>query len=365
MIRSITALEVIAILFGSTAGVGVLAAPRLTVEAGTTAGPLVAMGGILVALIGAVVLATLGMRFPEESIVTYAHRLIGKWPSRVVTVFIIGYFAILTALSAREFGKVAVTAVLPQTPVEVTTFVMIGLVAVAARNSMSTFSYIHLFYFPMIVAPVAFITVLSLKNANFLYLQPIRGTNSLISMGQGSLVITALLQGWFVLTIIIPAMRERHKAMKATLIGMVLSGGVYLFTVIAALAVFGPEEIRLLYWPTLELAKTTLLPGEVLERLDAIFISVWVIAVFTSMYSTYYLTLEAFRQLTKLRDLRMCSLPFSVVIFFVAMLPPNIVQLYRVIKIVGLYGLILTVGYPCVLWLIAWVGGIRGEETTR
>lgn len=364
MIRSVTVLELVAIIFGSTAGVGVLAAPRLAVEAGDTAGPLLALLSILLALFGTIVLTALGMRFPNESIVVYATRLIGRWPAHCLSICIIAYFATLTALSAREFGKIAVTAILPKTPVEVTTFVMIVLVAVAARNSVSTFSYIHLFYFPMIVAPVAFITILSLKNANLLYLQPVAGTQSLLAMASGSLIMAALLQGWFVLTIIIPAMRERHSAMKGTLIGVTLSGIVYLFTVMAALAVFGPGEIRLLYWPTLELAKTTLFPGEVLERLDGIFISVWVIAVFTSLYSSYYLTLEAFRQLLRLRDVRMCVLPFSAVVFFVAMLPPNIVQLYRVIKLVGQYGLILTIGYPCLLWIVARLRGIRDTGRT-
>ncbi|KPV43702.1 GerAB/ArcD/ProY family transporter [Alicyclobacillus ferrooxydans] len=365
MVRSITILEVVAILFGSMVGVGVLAAPRLAVEAGGTAGPLVSLMGVLVVFVGASVVAALGMRFPKESIISYAAHLIGKWPARLISICIVLYFATLTALAAREFGKVAVVTVLPKTPSEVTTFVMIALVAIASRNSMSTFAYIHLFYFPLIAAPIALISVLSLKNANLLYLQPLVGTGSLGSMTQGAFVIAALLQGGFVLTIVIPAMRRTQKAMKATWIGIALAAAVYLFTVIAALSVLGPREIASIYWPTLELAKTTMLPGEVLERLDAVFLSVWVIAVFTTTYSTYFLTLESVRQLTKLNDSRMLSLPFAVLVFFIAMLPPNIVQLYRVITVVGKYGLILTVGYPVILWLVAVFRRIRGVETTQ
>ncbi|MCF8563476.1 spore germination protein [Alicyclobacillus tolerans] len=364
MERSITMLELVAILFGSTAGVGVLAAPRLAVEAGGTAGPLVSLIGVVLVLLAAAVVTMLGLRFPDESIVTYAARIIGKWPGRLMSLFMIVYFAVLTALSAREFGKVAVTATLPKTPTDITTLVMIVLVAVAARNSLKTFSYIHLFYFPMIAAPIALIAILSLKNANLLYLQPLGGTKPWTSMGNGSLVIAALLQGGFVLTLAIPGLRRPSQAMKATIIGLALAGSVYLFTVVAALAVFGPEEIQLIYWPTLELAKTTLLPGEVLERLDAIFISVWVIAVFTSMYSTYYLTVESLRQLTGLADSRMWAFPIAAAVYFIAMLPPNIVELYRIITVVGKFGLILTVGYPFVLWIVAMVRGVRGPEMT-
>jgi spore germination protein len=365
MKRSITVLEVVAILFGSTVGVGVLAAPRLAVDAGGTGAPLVSLIGVLIAFAGAVLVTILGLRFPGESIAIYGKRVLGKWTAAIMSLVIAAYFAILTALSAREFGKISVVAVLQKTPTEITTLIMIVLVAIAARNSITTFSYIHLFYFPLIMAPVAIISILSLKNANFLYLQPIWSSEPLASMAVGSLTTAGLLQGGFILAIVLAAVRRPSKAMKATIIGMGLSGGVYVFTMIAALAVFGPQEIKLLYWPTLEMAKTTLLPGEVLERLDAIFISVWVIAVFTSIYSTFYITIEVVSQTFGLKDSRMLSLPFATGIFFIAMLPPNIVQLYRVITLAGQYGLILTFGYPLVLWVVALVRRVRGVELTE
>lgn len=363
--RSITVLEVVAILFGSTVGVGVLAAPRLAVDAGGTGAPLVSLIGVLIAMAGAVLVTILGMRFPGESIAIYGQRIIGKWPAGLMSVIVAGYFAVLTALSAREFGNVAVVAALQKTPTEATTLVMLVLVAISARNSIKTFSYIHLFYFPLAVAPVAIITILSLKNADYLYLQPVFGTESVASMLRGSATIAALLQGGFILTIILAAVRRPTKAMKATIIGMSLAGAVYVFTMMAALAVFGPGEMKLLNWPTLELAKTTMLPGEVLERLDAIFISVWVIAVFTSIYSTFYITIEAVRQVFGLHDSRLLSFPFAAAIFLIAMLPANIMQLYGLIMMAGQYGLLLTFGYPLVLWMVAVVRRVRGVELTE
>ncbi|MFX6540539.1 GerAB/ArcD/ProY family transporter, partial [Acinetobacter baumannii] len=93
--------------------------------------------------------------------------------------------------------------------------------------------------------------------------------------------LAALFQGFFIMTSVIPYMRRPEKAMIAGAFGMFLAGGIYVLTVVAVVAVFGPMETQNLLWPTLELAKTTALPANVLERLDAAFLSVWVTAVFT------------------------------------------------------------------------------------
>ncbi|WP_373230558.1 GerAB/ArcD/ProY family transporter [Cohnella sp.] len=68
-------------------------------------------------------------------------------------------------------------------------------------------------------------------------------------------------------------------------------------------------------WFTLELAKTISLPANILERLDAVFLAVWVTAVFTTFLSSYYLTIHYMNQYFNLRNHKIFSgiiLPFIV-----------------------------------------------------
>jgi spore germination protein len=130
--------------------------------------------------------------------------------------------------------------------------------------------------------------------------------------------------------------------------------------VVAAVAVFGAEEIKNLLWPTLELAKTTSLPANVLERLDAAFLAVWVTAVFTTLFSSYYITVCALAETFRLKDHRMFSyfmLPFVTAI---AMIPQNVIQMYEIIAWVGKLGLLITIAYPGLLLVIALFRGKRG-----
>lgn len=350
--KKITAIQTAIITASTTIGVGLLALPRIAVDTGDTGAPLITLMGTLVAFFGVALICILGMRFPTQSIIQYGEEIVGKWLARLLSFFIICFFAVLSSLIAREFGEVVVTSVLRETPLEVTVIVMLALAAFSTRNTITIFAYIHHFYFPLILTPALLIVVFSLKNANVLHLQPVLG-NTPTNILQGLLTVGALFQGSFILTFIIPAMRESKKAMKASTWGMVIAGGLYIITVIANVAVFGTQEIKNLIWPTLELAKMTSLPGQVLERLDAAFLAVWVTAVFTTLFSSYFLTIYAIKQLFHFMDHKMFSFLILPFIFTIAMLPGNILELYNTIGIVGRVGLFMTVAYPCLLLITA------------
>jgi len=359
--RQITVIQATAILVSTIIGVGVLALPLFAVRAADSGAPLVTLLGVLFAFVGLALITVLGMRFPTKSIVQYSEDIIGKWPARIGSVFVIGFFAVLTSLTSREFGEVVVTSVLTRTPVEVTVIVMLLLAALSTRNNLTSFAYIHYFYTPMLLGPAILIVVLSLKNSEMINLQPIWG-NEPGGMLVGALTVTALFQGTFIITAVIPAMRQPDKAMRASIWGIVIGGGLYIAIVVAAVSVFGAEEIKFLLWPTLELAKATSLPANVLERLDAAFLAVWVTAVYTTLFSSYFLTIQLASKLFRLRDHKMFSFFILPIVFIMAMYPRNIINMYDIIQIVGRLGLMVTIAYPALLLLIAIFRRKRGEQ---
>lgn len=351
--KEISTLEASSIIISTVIGVGVLPLPLFAVQAGNTAAPLITLMAIGFSLIGIIVISLLGMRYPEQTIITYSQNIIGKWLGRIFGLLVIIFLAILTSLTSREFGEVVITAVLKETPLEVTVLVMLILAAFSTRHDMITFSYIQLFYLPVILGPALLIVILSLKNAKILYLLPVWGNEpNMIMMMSGTLTIAALFQGAFVMTLVIPSMRNPKKAMKAGIWGILISGGTYLLIVIATLAVFGPGEISQLLWPTLELARTTSLPGNILQRLDIVFLAIWVVSVFTTLLSSYKLTIHAISQFFGLRDHKMFSFFILPFVFIIAMIPQNILHMYGIIRVVGQIGLILTIGYPMLLLML-------------
>lgn len=359
--RQITVMQTAAILISTIIGVGVLPLPLFAVHEANSGAPLGTLLGTLVGFAGLCIITLLGMRFPNKTIIQYSEDILGKWPAWLGNVLIIAFFAILTSLTAREFGEVVVTSVLKTTPVEVTVIVMLLLAAITTRNDITTFAYIHVFYTPILLVPVLLIVALSFKNSDLINLQPIWG-NATGNMLPSILTIAALFQGSFILTIVIPAMRQPEKAMKASMLGMLIAGGLYITIVAATVSVFGSEEIKKLLWPTLELAKATSLPANILERLDAAFLAVWVTAVFTTLFSSYFLTIQSMSKLFRLSDHRMFSFFLLPIVFIMAMLPQNILQMYSIIQNFGRIGLCITIAYPGLLLVIAILRKKRGGQ---
>ncbi|GAA3401535.1 endospore germination permease [Paenibacillus hodogayensis] len=362
--RQITAIQAATVIISTIIGVGVLPLPLFAARGAGPGAPLLTAVSALVAYVGLFLITKLGQRFPRQTIIQYSQALIGKWPARVGAVLIIVFFGELTALASREFGEVVVTSVLRKTPLDITVIVMLLLAALSTRSSLTTFAYIHQFYVPLVLFPGLLIIALSLKNANGLYIQPFWG-QELRQVSREIGTIASLFNGAFVMTMVIPVMRNPKRAARASMWGMLIAGGFYVLIVAATLAVFGPEETKLLLWPTLELAKVTSLPANILERLDAAFLAIWVTAVFTTLYSTYYFTIHSISQLLGLKDHKFLSLPLLPFVFTLAMYPQNVVDMYYTISFVGRIGLLLTIAYPLLLLIVALVrkkGGGAGDE---
>ncbi|MCJ8007556.1 endospore germination permease [Lederbergia wuyishanensis] len=354
--RDITAVQTATILISTIIGVGVLNLPLIAVQAGGTGAPLLTLIAVLIGFIGLYSITKLGLRFPNQSIVGYSQIVLGKWIGRFYGLTIILFFTFLTAMASREFGEVVVAAVLKNTPIEVTVIVMLLMSAVFTRDDINTFTYIHNFYVPAILIPALIIVVLSFKNANPLYFQPIFYpliSNSLNHVFVGMLTVAALFQGFFIITIIIPYMQKPGKAMKSAIWGIGISGILYIMIVLAALSVFGVDEMKNLMWPTLELARATSLPGNLLQRLDVVFLAVWVTAVFTTIFSSYMLTVHSLSQFFRLQGHKTFSMFLLPIVFFIAMIPRNVFQMYDVIKIVGRIGLLLTILIPILILFTA------------
>ncbi|MEK3886498.1 GerAB/ArcD/ProY family transporter [Bacillus sp. FSL K6-3431] len=351
-LREITIVQTATILISTIIGVGVLRLPLISVRIADTGAPFVTFLAVIVFFIGLWVITKLGIRFSNQSIIEYSEVILGKWLGRMYGLAIIAFFLILTGFASREFGAVVVTAVLKETPLEVTVLAMLLLAAIFTRDNLNTFAYIHNFYVPAILIPALVIVAVSLKNANSLYLQPLFG-NGPSGMFSGVITIAALFQTAFILTIIIPHMKRPEKAMKAAVWGTIISGVLYIMIVIATLAVFGPEEMKKTMWPTLELARATSLPGNLLQRLDVVFLAIWVTAVFTTIYSSYMLTIQVIKQLFGLKDHKMFSFFLLPIVFVIAMFPENTLQMYDLIGIVGRLGLLVTIVFPIFLLITA------------
>ncbi|QSF46085.1 GerAB/ArcD/ProY family transporter [Paenibacillus tianjinensis] len=347
--RQITTLRAAAVISSTIIGVGILSFPRYMAVAGGSSAPFVAFCGIVISFISFWLLASLCRRFPREPLFVFSRRLLGRPLAFVFTLLIFLIFTLLSGLTVRQFGDVATTVLYKKTPIEATIFLMLLICQLSARRSIIKFSYIHFFYLPLIIGPTVLITLISMRNIDWLNLQPVLTMPS-VSFWRGAREASYLFQSSFVIILLIPYMQKPKQAVRAGALAIAVAGLLYLLIVIASVGLFGSEETKLLIYPTLESARSAAVGEGFLERLDALFIVLWVISVYTTVYTTYYLAAVLLQNLCNFKDQRSTSTVLLPLVFISAMLPTNVFETYTWSLTLGNVSLMVLTGYAGLLW---------------
>lgn len=356
MRTKLTSLQAGATVTSTIIGIGILSFPRYMAEAGDNGAPLVALAGTVIAFVSLHIVTSLCRKFPHENLFVFSRRLIGRAAADVMNALVFLFFTLLTALTLRQFGEVSVMVLFQKTPIEAVMLLMLLVTMLSTRRNVVKFSYIHYFYLPFIIAPVLGIVLIALGDIDVQNLLPVAG-GTLFSFTKGALNASGLLQSSFIVVLIIPFMKNPGKAPLIGGISVGIIGLLYVLLTVASIGIFGPEETKLLFYPTLETARSAQI-GFGIERLDALFLIIWVISVFTTTYTTYYLSSYCLRELTGFRDQRFTSSLLLPYVYILALIPGNVFQTYDIAYYLGIAGLGLLTGYPL---LLSFVYAVRAK----
>lgn len=352
--EKITPTQLAIIIISTILGVSMLALPRFVVRGAGLGAPFASLVGVFLTFIGLLAVVLLGKRFPKKTIIGYNETILGKSIGRLFSVLIIIVFALLMGLETRHFSEVVAGSMLPNTPIQVAIFFMIFLCATTGFQNVATFAYIHFFYLPLIMLPIAIVLIPAFKDIEVYHLTPILGNDpSFKEFMGGGLVVTKAILNFFVIAMVIPFMKDPKKCVKGGMWGFWIGSFFVVFIITMTLAVFGEEEIQQLLWPVLILGRMVHVPAEILARIDAILLISWIYGVFTTLLSYYFIFVRGVGELFKFYNYRMISFIGFPIVFIIAMLPQDIYQMYGYISQVTFWGIFLTIAYPIFLLLVA------------
>ena len=372
----ITSTQAAVLITSTMIGVGVLTLPRSSTEAAHQFGWWSVLTGLLLSIAAVFVIYKLGARFPDRTLVGICEQVFGSkrhaWVGRVlsapVLIFFFAYWAILTAIIARTFGEVVVTAVLTNTPLEVIVGTMLMLCFVVASYEEEVVARINEVLLLLIVVPILFISFSAYQNARLEYIMPFFPTKKhYMDVLSGVLPSLSTYLGFDVVMMFNRGLEREKNIFRAHYYGVLIPGVVYLLIVIAGIMSFGYEELSKQAWPTLELIKSVNVPGLILERMEAVFLGVWVAAVFTSAGNYFYCSVCSFTEQFRIRKQIWVVLVFIVGTYYMAMWPKNINEMFTLLEWMGYFGLAESYVLPGLLLLLAALrkldeSGYKGSE---
>ncbi|SOC18082.1 spore germination protein [Ureibacillus xyleni] len=359
---SVTSVQFAIIIAGTILGVSILALPRFVIEEAGNAAPLASVVGMIISFIGLLGLLYLGKRFPNQTFIGYSKTILGKLFGNFIMVLFLLVALVLIGLETRQFAEVLVGGLLPDTPIHFSIFAMLFLCSVINFSNVSTFAYIHFFYFPLIIIPLLIVLLPSFKDIEYYHLLPITGHEiSLTEFMSGAIVIMAAVSNYYILSMVIPYLKNPKKCVTPGIWGFLIGTFFVLFLVTISLAVFGEMKILEMLWSTLVLARMVEVPGEILARIDAIFIISWIFAVFTTLLSYYFIFVRGVAEIFSTKKYRLISFIALPIAFFIALFPRDIFDVYSYLRVFWTGSVMFYFVYVFFLMVIAKVRRKKGS----
>lgn len=296
MIRenNVTPVQLFILVVQTEIGVSILSLPTTIYRKANTDGWISMLIAGLITQILIIVIWLLNKRFQESTIFTFTHKIIGKWIGTLINIGYIVYFCATGSLILILFTRMITTWVLPRTPFWIIMILLVATGIDMARSNLRvlarfcTFNFIFLGIFLVLI-------LYTFKDAQYIYLLPI-GHAGIFNILKGTKQATVSVLGFEMILVIYPFVQgTATQKLKAATSANLFVTFFYTLTMVSVYMYFSPTLIPLLPEPVLYILKA--FTFTIIERVDLLFISLWIIIVAASFMTYLYLAAVGFSEL--------------------------------------------------------------------
>lgn len=343
------------LIVSTVIGVGVLSLPSELANAVGLDGwiPIILSGIIMVPII--IIMVKTFDYYPGMNLFEISEIILGPIFSILYQLIFLVYKIVLLAFVSRILGEVVKSFLLIATPIEVIIFTFILTTSYISRCEIDIIGRMGFFIYPIILGLTIFLVLVTLPTVDFTNLLPVFQSN-IKSLPKGLKSAFLSFGSIEILLFAIPYAEERHKVLKASLIGVGIITLVYLSIYLMAASQFGIEHLKRLPWATLSLVKEVDLPGLFLENLEGVVMSLWVVVVFGTMAPSYYTAGKILANLTKTKSHELFILPLIPIIYTIALAPQSPIQLTKILGyILDVLGIVIILIMPVIMYMLAYL----------
>lgn len=278
----------------------------------------------ILAMILVIIIVKLFKRFESYDIFDISSYL-GGTPLKIFMG--IGYmvgFLVMGALVLRDFGESLRIIYYTNSPLlYIMLFFILGAI-ISNRFGAKAIIKSNALIMPIAVFSILIILFSSFKNFTFERIFPILGNGIDATFLSGASNIFSL-TGITYLFLIMPYLKDSKKFKKISYISIGISTIYLTVSVLCLLLVFpyvttpdGPTSIYL-FTRTIEF-------GDFLQRIDAVFVLLFILSTLSYLSITLFMTLSVFKKVTNIEDSKAMTYCFATLIFGLALIPKNVFE---------------------------------------
>jgi spore germination protein (amino acid permease) len=250
------------------------------------------IAGVIVQLV-IILLWCLMTRYPGLHFFQVTQILLGKWLGNGINLFYLAFYIITNAILLLNMSHILNKWAYPKTPKWVILLLFVAVSVYIARQSLKAISR---FYLLATFLHILFIVMMliNLKDGNLVNLQPV-GQEDFSSILLGAKTTLLPILGFGVLIVANPYVNGTERAiLKTVSLASWYVISFYMIITLSTMIFFLPEEITFIPEPSLYVLKT--ISFEIIERVDLIFLSFWLVSTITTFAGYLYLSSKSLAQ---------------------------------------------------------------------
>ncbi|MBM7615766.1 GerAB/ArcD/ProY family transporter [Alkaliphilus hydrothermalis] len=355
----ISANQAFIIIISIMIGTGVLGLSRVVSQVSKQdAWISVLINGILISLI-TMAIVYVASRFPQDNFLQYSSRLLSKPIGYIITISFALYGLLATATIIRFLTEMILTWFLPDTPIYVIIFLIIatsvymlshGLTVLARFNEVIIF----------LLVPLALLVAVGIPEIRLVNLRPIGGTG-LKSILSGVVPSFFAFGGYEVMLVYYPYISDKEKPVaKYSMISVIIVTLFYTTTVISQMALFGPEELQRVLYPSINYLRAYDFP--IIERMELFFTIFWLFTVLGTIGLQYFAGCSLLQSIFKTKTTGFFVFLQSPILFVLTLLPRNTPQVVEIGGIIGKANIFFGLLLPLLLLIMVFVHGGKSKH---
>ncbi|QHW29611.1 endospore germination permease [Paenibacillus rhizovicinus] len=235
----------------------------------------------LLGLLTVWVMTTLSRRYPGLTIVEYGSKILGKWFGTLLGLNFIYYWYVSISTITFQHTAFISTLLLPNSPSIVGCTTLLVLCAMTATAGIEVIGRCNQFLTPLLIVAILPIFMLTIKDANPAFLQPVLGDGLKPVLKGAYMPASAYMNQLYILGWLLPYLNHQKEDRKASLFALAGITGTVFFIVMLSIMVLGPLTGKLTY-SFLSVIQYVGVEGS-FERLEAIAVSIWVMGYFVKV----------------------------------------------------------------------------------
>ncbi|MED3853119.1 endospore germination permease [Priestia megaterium] len=290
--------------------------------------------------------------YPKESIIQYSRHIIGRTPGKVLGFVYLFFFLHICGTISRQYIDFIINAFLPKTPMIVVIGSMVLVCAFAVRGGVEVLGRSAQLFVPIFILLPLLLFILLIPQFKPENMFPIMEHGMMPSI-LGAAVPQSWFSEMFLISMLLPFLTDHKKGKKWSMISVVITMLVMVYTNIVNIFLFGESATSYIY-PVFT-AFRYISVATFFEHLEAFVITIWVMGIFIKLSVFYYALVLGTAQWLHLSDYRPLVFPLGfLVIIFGIWVTPSMYELTRFLgNIFPFYGTFIMTFIPVLLLLIA------------